>query len=92
MAQVPWTVISRQPIEASAAARHMRVCYRSIRKACAAAEGAPTANALLQHEALRSLKGAHAALKELLYEEQEEKQQEEAAADKNNCFELVTVR
>ncbi|XP_026193747.1 uncharacterized protein LOC113147417 [Cyclospora cayetanensis] len=91
MAQVPWEVLSRQPVEASAALKQLRLCYRSIRKAAAAAEGAATAQGVLQQEILGSLKTAHAALSEVLLAEAKEPAAE-ASLRRNACFEAVRIR
>ncbi|KAL8453707.1 hypothetical protein Emed_000738 [Eimeria media] len=91
MAQVPWSVLQRQPVDAAAAAAQLRRCYRNIQKACIATEGAPAANALLQHAGLRSLKAAHAALTEVLRAEAEQPETDGAAC-KNACFEAIDVR
>lgn len=91
MAQIPWSVLSRQPIDAAAAARQMRICYQSIRKGCAAAEGNAPASALLQQETLRSLKAAHAALIEVI-ELEGKVAKENANQPVNKCFELLTVK
>lgn len=93
MAQVPWQIVSRGPLEAPEALRQLRACYRSVRAAAAAAagEGGAAASALLQHEDLGHLKAAHAALRKLLQVEAADTQAATASSC-NTCFEQVRVR
>ncbi|CDJ45014.1 hypothetical protein, conserved [Eimeria tenella] len=94
MAQIPWQILSRSPIGAPDALRQLRVCFRSIRTAAAAAEGSAASQSLLQHDALGRLKTAHAALSRMLQAETADAEQAaaEVAGEANNCFEQIRIR